>query len=224
MLEVLHQSSRLNHTGTQLTRLLFTSLLLSACTAVPTVQNDSPFRKASTKVHESLMTDWEKRSLYVVMQEMTQILQSAFPESQIQTDVQLSYHSEKEQVEYVIYDIEIDGKHYTTSLSAKKTIDNEWEKVSAADIAKKFIWDMREAYRNYLDKRISIIPDMHEKGWRDEKLSIFIKEEQEALEKHWLTFSGKIEFAWDILRIHFNDGIYHWKEFEYTFHKPDLSH
>lgn len=57
MLEVLHQSSRLNHTGTQLTRLLFTSLLLSACTAVPTVQNDSPFRKASTKVHESLMTD-----------------------------------------------------------------------------------------------------------------------------------------------------------------------
>lgn len=222
MLEILSESVGSNRRWVRSVQLLFASLLFSACTTVPTTRDTSPFAKASTKIHESLVINPDNRSLCVVMEEMTQILQSTFPEADIQTDVQLSYQSEKGQVAYVVCTITVNGKQHTTSLTAQRLIDEKWDKVSAADVAEKIIWDMREAYRNYLDNRIDIIPDIINLQTRDEKFQRFLEEEKEALKKHWLTFSGKITFVWDIIRIYFHDEIHHWKKFEYTFLK-DLS-
>lgn len=202
-------------------RALTASLVLSSCASFPPSSPEHPLsQKIADEVHQLLLQDPDSRSLYRVIQETESFLRATFPESTILVDVQLEHHKAARGVWYLRLQCTIDKKTYTFSLTAQK-IQQDWEKITAKDIIKKLVWDMRETCRGYLQDRMSLFVSGDNKNI-EQKLQLFLGEEKDVLGKHGLISNGRISISGGILTLSFHDTFY-WDTFEYTFLTNEIS-
>ena len=192
-----------------------TSAILTSCTTPTPPKPEHPLsRRVSDEVHSLLLKDSDSRSLYAIMQEAELLLQENFPESSITVDVQLEKQKTSAGIWYVRLHCTIDKKPYTFFLSAQQIRQNG-EKITPKEIVVKFVWDIREICRQYLQDRMSIFKSSNKKN-TEQWLRDFLEEEKEVLKKHGLIFNGTIGISGGILSLWFRDT-FHDKEFDYTF-------
>lgn len=113
----------------------------------------------------------------------------------------------------------VDKKTHTFFLSAQNT-QEDGERITAKQVVKKLIWDMRETCRNYLQDRMSLFISENDKN-PEQQLQLFLEEEKEVLLKHGLNFNGTIKVSGGILFLYFDDT-YNGGTFEFTFMVEEL--